>query len=243
MKLFSMVATAGMLLLSSNVFSDCCCTVCDCPPGPQGPAGANGAVGPVGPKGLTGPIGTQGPDGPVGLDGIAGPMGPVGPAGVSCGQSSVFASVYSLLDQTIPTGSPATFEQKYSGTSSVDTSQAATTGIITVNKSGIYSVIWSVDGRLSLPFPAPTPAWAFGVLINNILNLSSTAGAFTNTPDDLVIHTAGEFIVQLNAGDTLQLINVSAHDVDLRANVDGSAVPIASARFNIRMLTDLVYVY
>lgn len=239
MKLFSVVAALSMLLLSSNIYADCCCTICDCPAGSQGPAGANGVDGAVGPQGVTGAMGPQGPVGPVGAQGDIGPVGPTGPAGVNNGQSAAFFSIFSTADQTIPSNGSVLFENTPLNTASFDGSQASSTGIITINKPGIYSVTWGIDGRLAMPFPAPIPAWAFGIFVNNFLNLGSTAGAFTSSPDIDVIHTTNSFIVQLNAGDTLQLVNVSSSSVDLKSTVNGSTVPLASARINIRMLKDL----
>ena len=120
MKRFFILASACLLSMPylSAQTSDCCCTVCDCPPGPQGPAGPAGTHGSDGAVGLTGPIGPQGPIGNMGPQGLQGLMGPQGPSGPDCGISTAFTSLYSETNQTLlPGGSLKSHSSRTAGIS------------------------------------------------------------------------------------------------------------------------------
>ena len=214
----------------------CCCTDCTCPPGPLGPLGPQGnpgLQGPLGPQGLQGLPGTIGPQGPQGIQGATGAQGPC------CPITGSYTSVYSLFDQDIPPGGSPFLENVSATTASFDLTLAPTTGQITVLKSGVYLVNWGVDGLLTPPYPAPVPAWSFGVFVNGSLDPSTVSGSFSITPDDICTHNSAVSIITLMAGDVIQLVNTSTMTVTATGTVFGSAVPVAAARLNLSLLTAL----
>jgi len=223
--------TLATLMFSTHLYAqNCCCTSCVCPPGPQGGIGPQGAQGPEGPGGPQGLVGPQGPQGIQGPQGVAGPC---------CPLTGAFASVYSLVPQTIASSQPVSLESVSATTSAFDLTNAAANGEVTVLQNGFYFVEWGLDGILTPPFPSPVPAWSFGIFVNGVLNPGSTSGSFSSSPDDIVTHNSGEVIIQLSAGDIVTLVNTSISSVNAVADPLGSAVPTVCARLNIILLTDL----
>ncbi len=167
------------------------------------------------------------------------PPGPPGPVGPCCPVNGVFTGVYSLTAQTIPPGGNAILDLVAQTTSEFDLSQAGTTGVITILKSGIYFINWGVDGRLAPPYPSPVPAWSFAAYRNGVLLPGTSSGSFSITPDDICTHDSGLSIILLQAGDTVTLVNTSTKDFEATSNILGSTIPVASTRLNLILLTAL----
>ena len=241
MKNILAVCLSSMLLLASQpeLRADCCCTDCICPPGAQGPAGPQGI------SGLTGSPGTPGAPGVAGPQGLTGPQGPQGIQGLPglqgacCPLTGSFTNVYSTTDQVVAPNAVPFMENISQTTTGFNLTTTAVDGHIIVNNPGIYSIQWGVGGILTPPFPAPVPAWSFGVAVNGVVDLGSTSGSFSVTPDDICTHNSGTFIVMLAAGDVVTLVNTSTNDVSLTAALLGSSIPVAAARISIVLLTAL----
>lgn len=231
-KKLSLVAVLGMTLFSLNVYgqsSSCCCTDCICPPGPQGA---------VGPQGNTGIQGNAGIQGVAGLSGLIGPQGATGPQGVAGPQgpccnnvvANSMANVYSLLDQSMPSGASVLFQNTNAIVSAdYDTSLMNVTGAITFLKSAIYSIGFTVEGQLTPPFPAPTPAWSFSLYLDGVPVSGACFSSFTLFPDELTTTAAGTVVVPVNAGQVLTLRSTSTLPVSILSNVPGSIIPVTSA--------------
>jgi len=160
---FFAVCMAALQLHATG--SGCCCTDCNCPPGPhgpQGPMGPQGVQGPLGATGHQGIIGPQGPQGPIGVQGATGCMGPTGPTGPT-GSTGHFG-------QQGPTGATgaqcAPFVIPWViVTTSVTPNMAINTGYI-CNAGGV--------GTIGLPLPANgTPGLKVGTIIEVTLNGAS----------------------------------------------------------------------
>jgi hypothetical protein len=135
-------------------------------------------------------------------------------------------------------GASAFFELVSATTTDFDVNLAPITGDITALKKGYYSVQWEVDGMLT-DVIFPPPSWSFGIYINGLLVASSTSGSTTLSLEDVVTNNSGSSIFLLNAGDVVSLKNISLNAVSLVSNPVGTAQPVASARLNIILLTDL----
>jgi len=140
----------------------CCCTDCNCPPGPQGPQGPMGPQGVQGPLGATGTqgiIGPMGSQGPIGVQGPTGCMGPTGPTGTT-GQYGHEGPTGATGPQCAPFVIPWVIV-----TSSVTPAMAINTGYI-CNAGGV--------GTIVLPLPANgTPGLRVGTMIEVTLNGAS----------------------------------------------------------------------
>lgn len=261
--IYALSGMLSLLLLASPIQAQdgCCCTDCICPPGPQGPEGAQGSAGPQGPNGLAGPTGQPGSTGPQGPQGIQGPVGPQGPTGLTgptgpqglvgpqgiqgeigpqgpcCPLTGTYTSLYSLTDQILVPGASPFYEFVSATTASFDLTNAATTGEIVVLKAGVYLVNWGIDGILTPPFPGPVPAWAFGIYVNNVLSGGSTSGSFSDSPNDICTHNSAVFIIPLNVGDVVKVVNLTIQDFTCTANPFGATAPVAAARINLLLLT------
>jgi len=226
-----------MTLFSFNVYgqsSSCCCTDCICPPGPQGAVGPQGTTGIQGNTGLQGAAGISGLTGPQGAIGVQGLTGPQGPCCNNFVISSI-ANIYSLQDQSIDSGENVTFENTNAIVSAdYDTTLASTTGQITFLKSGIYSIGFTVEGQLTPPFPAPTPAWSFSLYLDGVPVSGACFSSFTLFPDELTTTAAGTVIVPVNAGQVLTLQSSSTLPVSIISSVPGSIIPVTSASLIIK---------
>ncbi len=215
----------------------CCCTDCVCPPGEQGPIGPQGAQGIPGPQGIQGEVGPQGPQGNQGRPGAQGPCCPI---------NGTYTSIYSNMDQYVPSNNAATFELVSATTPTFDLSLAATTGQVTVQKSGVYSINWGVHVT-ETTFSFPIVSWSFTLCQNGNPILSTASGATNTFPDDTSISpgdyitqsASGGSIIMLKAGDVLTLVNTSVDPVNLVANPLGTLNPIASARLNLVLVAAL----
>ncbi|MES2273494.1 MAG: hypothetical protein V4487_04830 [Chlamydiota bacterium] len=214
----------------------CCCTDCICPPGPQGPAGTSGPQGAQGVPGLQGPLGGQGIPGPQGPQGVMGLDGPQGPC---CPVTGTFSSVYSLTDQIIMPGNSPMLELTGETTASFDLTDAGTTGEVTVLKSGVYTIAWSVAGIVTPPIPAPVPPLSLAVYKNGIAIPQSAAANFAISPDEEVTHTTAITLVTVVAGDVIKLVNTSTNPISLISTIGGSILPVVAAQLDFILISAL----
>lgn len=170
--------------------------------------GRPGARGDPGPSGAAGIAGIPGPDGPGGATGPAGPTGPTGATGPS--SNPVYGSFY-IAAAIIPIGSPIPFTLAHLAPVGISN----TTGVFTVSEAGIYEMSF---GFTSTSDTTETN-WNYGITVNNLTipftNLlqayGSTGGGFINGQFPI----AGTFLVQLQAGDAVRIVNAgSAVSID-----------------------------
>jgi len=237
--------TLGIILSSFTFFtnklsaqqSSCCCTDCVCPPGAQGIQGIQGVAGPQGVPGIPGPLGSVGSIGPQGPQGVQGPIGAIGPQGPCCPFSTSFGQAFSSTDQlAIVPGEAVLMENVNISTMAIDFSMTPSTGEVTINKTGIYSIEFVFHGQLSAPFPAPVPAWSLSLFKNNVLLPGATFGNFTLSPDEVYSHTGGPTLVSITAGDVIKIVNTSTMPVDKIATALGSSVPVTSCGLTILLV-------
>jgi hypothetical protein len=235
MKTYAFILSALSLLLTASQAQaqgdDCCCTDCSCPTGPKGLPGLQGPAGAKGPKGSTG---LEGPVGSPGLQGFQGPTGPQGPC-----YSSGHLNVYSLDNQSIAPGASPTMELVSITSPAFDISMTPITGEITVLQEGTYQVLWAVHGIITPPIPAPVPAMALGIALNNVFVTHTAAANYAISPNNICTHTAISSIMQLQVGDVIKLVNVSENAISLISNLPfaSSTVPIQSTGINITFLS------
>jgi len=173
---------------------------------------------------------------PPGPTGAQGPQGQTGPQGPCCGaiQSTVVASLYSIIDQQIPSGNVVTFENTSTVTlANFDVSLAPSTGQITFLTSGTYSITWRVAGELTPPFPDPVPAWSLSLFLDGTQVPGSCFAGFSLFPDLLTSNGASNIIVVVAAGQVLTLQNTSLLPISLISSTPGSIFPQISATLSI----------
>jgi hypothetical protein len=110
-----------------------------------------------------------------------------------------------------------------------DLSAMGTLGAIKFLKHGIYYMSWLLQARIEPPVPEPVPSWSFGFWKNGVLVQGSIYSGFTQAPGDDACHSTSEVIIEVQAGDVLQLRNTSVSNVNLNPNVTGSVFPITIA--------------
>ena len=213
--------------------------------GLQGVEGAAGAQGIQGVQGIMGEAGAQGPVGPVGPTGEMGPEGVQGIQGIpgkDCERDccdSAYLSVYSLVDQSLPSLAACKFEMAGPTSLDFDLVNAPITGEIKVLTHGLYIINWSFDGLLAPPYPFPVPAWGLGVYLNGVLVPGTTSGSCSITPDEIVTNANGGFVMELAVNDVIALKNICVAAIQGVSAPYGLVAPIVSARMNINMIKKL----
>jgi len=190
--------------------------------GLQGATGIAGPVGPIGPTGITGPIGLPGADGAAGAtgpngapgnDGVTGATGSTGSTGATgvtgaTGASPVldYGYIYNTGAQVVAIGSPVTFDTNGVLSGLI---HAPGTSQITVVSAGIYEVDFSVSG---------VEPNQFALFVNGVPDPGAIYGSGAGTQQ-----TTGMAILQLSAGDVIELLNhSSASAVTLQTLAGGS---------------------
>ena len=154
-------------------------------PGVCGPAGEAGEVGPEGPEGARGDTGERGAQGlpgergPIGLTGPIGPPGPEGPKG-DTGEAGIttmgaYGSFYSLWDEPqvlVANTATALLTSQVAAANGV--SMNTSTGSISVSRSGVYNIQFSVQLWRSVKNEDLVDIW---------LAKAPEGGSFTNIPD------------------------------------------------------------
>src|SRR5260370_1024908 len=114
--------------------------------GPQGMTGETGAAGATGPQGMTGATGATGATGQQGPKGDAGPAGATGPQGTA-GPAGPYGFMYSTTEQLILQTHAVNIALplvKFSSGIGVDT----TTGVITIQTPGVYSITGDINWKI-----------------------------------------------------------------------------------------------
>lgn len=227
-------------MCKENSYNEKCCL--------QGPQGVPGLQGQQGIQGVTG---AQGVPGLVGMQGPQGLQGEKGEPGKDCDCTDMgllpFVNLYASVNQTIqPYNIPAVndkvlFNQQnaISSASDFDLSQMNINGDIKFLKHGFYNLSWVLQARVAPPIPTPVPSWSFGFWLSNVLVPGSIFSGYTQSPNDDAAHSTGEVIVEIKAGDILNLRNTSTSTVSLNPNITGSVFPITIASLNIQCLKSL----
>jgi hypothetical protein len=120
-----------------------------------------------------------------------------------------------------------------------DKSNAAITGEIVCLNHGFYLLNWGFDGLLAPPYPFPVPAWGLGIYLNGVVQLGTTSGSCSISPDDICTHTSAEDIIELKVGDVIKLVNICSQAVNAVTIPFGIVGQIAAARINLVMIEKL----
>ncbi len=120
-----------------------------------------------------------------------------------------------------------------------DITNAALTGEIKILTHGLYSLNWGFDGLLAPPYPFPVPAWGLGIYLNGVLVPGTTSGSCSITPDEIVTHTSGGYILELNVNDVIKLVSLCSLPIQAVSTPFGLVSPIMSTRINMTMVKKL----
>jgi hypothetical protein len=217
---------------------ECCC--CD-----QGPAGPEGLQGEQGVQGVAGAQGIMGPAGPQGPRGLQGPAGVCSPEDChghrKCDCCEAYANIWAVPPQTLGAFGSATDTVLFSFQNAVsagdfDLSQMGINGQVKFLKSGVYRVAYGAEGKVQQPIPVPVPSFAFGLWKNGIVVTGSVTSGFTQAPTDDTLQVNGEVIIDISAGDFIQLRNASTNGLDMIPNTTGIGFPANIATLNINCL-------
>ena len=160
--------------------------------GDKGDQGEPGPTGPTGDKGDKGDQGEPGPTGPTGDKGDKGDQGEPGPTGPPCPPlSSAYCYMYSTLIQSIPLGTPISFENVPLITNFTYLSSTQ----LQCDVSGIFFQTQIIDTL------EPNSC---ALYVNGVIKLGAWFGANSTAQD------VGESIIYLNAGDILEVRNQSS---------------------------------
>jgi len=219
---------------------DCCCCV-------QGPQGVPGLQGEQGIQGVPGPQGIPGGTGMQGPQGLQGPPGVCSDEqchGRECKCCESYANVFTRTPQVLSAfggGNDTVLFSLQNAVSAADfdLTMMSVSGDIKFLKSGIYSIAYSAEAKVSPPIPVPVPSFSFGLWKNGIGVPGSEISGFSQAPGDDTLQVNGEVMIQVNAGDLLRMRNASTNGVDMVPNMIGIAFPVTIASFSIHCLKDL----
>jgi hypothetical protein len=121
-----------------------------------------------------------------------------------------------------------------------DVSNAALAGEIRFLKHGIYSIEFCVQAGLNPPFPAPVPSWAVALFVDGVRLAATSIGGFSQSPDDDTENSAGQILVEIQAGSVLKMRNIIVGQGLLCKAVHPElAFPITVGNIKIFLLKDL----
>jgi len=156
-----------------------------------------------------------------------------------CRCPAAYLNLYSLIAQPLASAAPALFEVIGVDSGDFDVSQANISGEIKIMKKGVYVINWGANAALqTLAFPVP--AWGFALYLNWCYCSRFCAGACSITPDEVVTHTSGLTLLELQVGDLLKLVNISNQPVATISAPVGLLQPIASVAMNINLVKELI---
>lgn len=217
----------------------CCC----CNQGPQGVPGL------MGPQGLQGVPGAQGIPGQQGVQGVQGLQGPPGVcsdeqchgSGEDCKCCESYANVWAQPPQILGANGSANDAVLFQfnnaiTTADFDLSMMSIDGSVKFLKSGVYSITYGAEAKVSQPIPLPVPSFSFALFKNNILIPGSTISGYTQAPGDDTIQINGQVMVDILSNDVLKLRNASSNGVDMTPNTVGIVFPVTVATLNIHCL-------
>ena len=208
--------------------------------GPTGHTGATGAdstiTGPMGDTGATGADSTlTGSTGPTGPTGFIGETGATGPTGFS--DLAVIASYSSSIDQAIVTGNTPqvmTFDTTNFNQGTTLTGPTGMNTQIYVNSQGKYHINYTIQFRNNTTtIQSLTRSFLKknGALVTNSTS-AGTALVFTN-----FIHTSPQIIMEMNAGDYIEVWFTGNTAISANAqNGSGGAPDSPSVILNITQI-------
>lgn len=210
--------------------------------------------GPQGVPGLQGPQGLQGVPGAQGIPGQTGVQGPQGLQGTpgkdcECLENRCCCEAYCNIWAQPPqilgafnSGTDTVLFQNQNSVSAAhfDLSMIAVNGDVKFLKSGVYSIAYGAEAKVSQPIPVPVPSFSFALWLNGIIVNGSTISGYTQAPGDDTLQINGEVIVPVLAGDVLRLRNVSSNGIDMTPNTVGIVFPVTVATLNVHCLKPIV---
>jgi len=204
--------------------------------GPTGQTGATGAnstiTGPTGPTGFTGSTGATGPTGPTGFTGVTGATGPTGVAPLP-----VIASYSSSIDQDIiavSTPQVMTFDTTNFNRGTTLTGPTGTYTQIYVNSQGKYQINFTVQLQNT---SATNKLNAQIFLKKNGTTVTNSISTITIPVSFDFLQTSPQIIVELNAGDYIEVWINSNTSVRANANPSTELVPASpSVMVNITQI-------
>jgi hypothetical protein len=216
---------------------DCCCCI-------QGPQGVPGLQGEQGVQGVPGAQGIMGPQGAQGVQGLQGPPGVCSDEqchGHGRGGCEAYANIFSRTPQDLTAfgaGNDAVLFNLQNAVSvaDFDLTMMSVTGDIKFLKSGVYSIAFGVEAKVTPPIPDPVPSFSFGLWKNGLGVPGSEISGFSQSPNDGTLQVTGEVMISVVAGDTIRLRNASSNPVSVSPNVIGISFPVTLATFNIHCL-------
>lgn len=153
-----------------------------------------------------------------------------------------FSEVYSNKAQSLAAstgsnlaGGIVLFENLIVATSNIDASQAATSGILTINKSGWYDVFSAITGTLN-PLQSPLPVWTFSLFVNGVIVPGSTFSDMTLSPDQQSNQVVADVYVHFNKGDKISVANTSVNPIQINSPTLGTNATPNSASLKLQML-------
>jgi hypothetical protein len=175
----------------------------ECQPGPTGIQGPTGVPGEASLTGATGSRGQTGPTGPTGLQGSTGTQGLTGPTGAITFSGSVVGSFYSTTTQPVSSPPAIPTVLTYNTTSVSRGVSIVSSSQITVTKTAIYEVYYSVQIHRT---SGGSPVFVYIWIRKNGLDIPDTNGRIeinSNNGDSLPIVP---YILPLNSGDYVEFV-------------------------------------
>lgn len=220
--------------------------------GPLGPVGVRGAVGNTGntgaqgdtgltgtaPSGSLGAAGDPGAVGPTGLTGFTGPRGisPQGNRGATGNTGAGFAPAFGFSNingtSTLSFGAVVPFN------ATLASNMTITGGTVTFGVTGTYEVTYAITGFETTGGVPTNRIQFYAIDAGGLPYEASTYGvglaSSINTDNNTM---TGQFIIQVNAGDTLRLINNTAGaGATFNLNPDPAGSTVVSASLYIEQL-------
>lgn len=187
--------------------------------GPTGNNSANGATGPTGPSGFNGPAGPTGPSGANGINGTNGATGATGVTGpTGSAGAGEYAYIYNTTNQFVTLGNAVSFSSN--GLLSSGITHNPGSSFIFINVAGVYKIEYGTTSVQECTFSV----YQNGVSVAGSRN--GTSGPTTTAsppPTTAGVQNNGAVIINVNAGDVIQLNNTgSTGSTNLTINAGGT---------------------
>ncbi len=211
--------------------------------GPIGPTGASGAIGPTGPAGraggatgaaTTGSTGLSGPSGPPGNS--IGPTGPTGQTGLTItgatgptniantGTLRAFGYYFKSSTDPVAVGDRIFFDQQSFSVGIIPVGS----GFFAITTTGNYLLQWYITPQINYPSSLPVPdlvaitPYIYSIVQPNGRHQMRPAFQASTAPYAPML--AGQYILPLNNGDFVSLINTSTASLNFNAPPTGGTV-------------------
>ena len=142
------------------------------------------------------------------LFGIAALFGALHADSHFCPLGPSHARAFSVLPQLVLPKEAVRLEKVSSQSCEVDLSLAPTFGLVLFKRSGTYKIVWHGQTRSPLSL-----SWSLGFSLDGLVLFSNQYGTLGchNHPQKF----EGSVVLSVNAGQTLRLVNSSAHPIEL----------------------------